>query len=129
MNDHWRITASLFVAVLAAMLIVVLPVVAQIPAPGSPSQQTAETVNLTMEQRHVIKEIILKDLKIGPPQDQIAKVPTKVGEVVPQGIPLQPMPVEVSAKVPQIKSHSFIVKDDTVVIIDPKDNKVAALVE
>jgi hypothetical protein len=129
MNDHWRITASLFVAVLAAMLIVVLPVVAQIPAPGSPSQQTAETVNLTMEQRHVIKEIILKDLKIGPPQDQIAKVPTMVGEVVPQGIPLQPMPVEVSAKVPQIKSHSFIVKDDTVVIIDPKDNKVAALVE
>jgi hypothetical protein len=39
------------------------------------------------------------------------------------------MPVEVSAKVPQIKSHSFIVKDDRVIIIDPKDNKVAALVE
>jgi hypothetical protein len=129
MKDQGRITANLFVAVLAAMLIVSQPVVAQIPAPGSPSQQTAETVNLTMEQRHVIMEIILKDLKIGPPQDQTAKVPTNVGEVVPQGIPLQPMPVEVSAKVPQIKSHSFIVKDDTVVIIDPKDNKVAALVE
>jgi hypothetical protein len=129
MKDRRRITASLLVAVLAAMLIVTLPVVAQIPAPDSPSQQPAETVNLTMEDRHVIKEIILKDFKIGPPQDQAAKVPTNVGEVVPQGIPLQPMPIEVSAKVPQIKSHSFIIKDDKVVIIDPKDNKVAALVE
>jgi len=56
-------------------------------------------------------------------------VPTKVGDTVPTGIPLQPIPVEVSAKVPQLKSHSFLIKDDKVVIIDPKDNKVAALVE
>jgi hypothetical protein len=88
-----------------------------------------ETVNLTMEQRHIIKEIILKDLKVTPPADHAAQVPTKVGDVVPSGIPLQPMPVEVSAKVPQLKSHSFLVKDDKVVVIDPKDNKVAALIE
>jgi len=63
------------------------------------------------------------------PADQAAKVPTNVGDTVPAGIPLQPMPVEVSSKIPQIKSHSFLVKDDKVVIIDPKDNKVAALIE
>ena len=63
------------------------------------------------------------------PQDQAAKVPTQVGDTVPSGIPLQPMPVEVSAKVPQLKSHSFLVKNDKVVIIDPKDNNVAALIE
>jgi len=56
-------------------------------------------------------------------------VPTQVGDTVPPGIPLQPIPVEVSAKVPQLKTHSFVVKGDKVVIIDPKDNKVAALVE
>ena len=89
----------------------------------------ADTVNLTMEQRHIIKEIIIKDLKITEPQDQAAKVPTQVGETVPTGIPLQPIPVEVSAKIPQLKAHSFLVKDDKVVIIDPKDNKVAALIE
>jgi hypothetical protein len=52
-----------------------------------------------------------------------------VGATVPQGIPLQPIPVEVSAKIPQLKTHSFLVKNDTVIIVDPKDNKVAALVE
>ena len=95
----------------------------------APVVKPPDTVNLTMEQRHIIKEIIIKDLKITEPQDQAAKVPTKVGDTVPAGIPLQPMPVEVSAKIPQLKSHSFLVKDDKVVIIDPKDNKVAALIE
>ena len=96
---------------------------------NAPVVKPADTVNLTMEQRHVIKEIIIKDMKITEPQDQAGKVPTQVGDTVPAGIPLQPMPVEVSAKIPQLKAHSFLVKNDKIVIIDPKDNKVAALIE
>ena len=131
MGGEHPMKTRLLVAAAAAMLTLSMPVVAQIPSTSgsAPSSQTAETVNLTMEQRHVIKEIIVKDMKIAPPPDQAAKVPSAVGEVVPSGIPLQPMPVEVSAKVPQVKSHSFLVKDDKVLIIDPKDNKVAAMVE
>jgi hypothetical protein len=82
-----------------------------------------------MEVWHIIKEIILKDMKIPLPQDQIEKISTKVGQVVPGGIRLSPIPVEVSAKVPQIKSHSFRVKDGKIVIVDLKDKTVAALVE
>src|SRR5262245_30503042 len=139
MNGNHRIRARLCLVAAAAALTLSMPVIAQVPstspnAPGSgpmysPSQPSAESVNLTMEQRHVIKELIVKDMKIAPPAEQAAKVPTKVGDVVPAGIPLQPMPVEVAAKVPQLKSHSFIVRDGKVVIIDPKDNRVAALVE
>src|SRR4051812_28458875 len=131
MGGHQRIKARLFVAAAAVMLTLSLPVDAQIPSTSgaAPSQQTAETVNLTMEQRHIIKEIIVKDMKIEPPQDQVAKVPMTVGEVVPSGIPLKPMPVEVAAKVPQVKAHSFLVKDDKVLIIDPKDSRVAALIQ
>jgi hypothetical protein len=120
-------------AAAAVMLTLSLPVEAQIPSTSgaAPSQQTAETVNLTMEQRHIIKEIVVKDMKIEPPQEQaqIAKVPMTVGEVVPAGIPLKPMPVEVSSKVPQVKSHSILVKDDKVLIIDPKDNRISALIQ
>jgi hypothetical protein len=126
------IKARLFVMAAAAMLTLSMPVVAQIPSTSGAapaSLPAAETVNLTMEQRHIIKELIIKDMKIAPPQDQAAKVPSAVGEVVPSGIPLQPMPVEVAAKVPQVKAHSFLVKDDKVLIIDPKDNRIAALIE
>jgi hypothetical protein len=140
MNGNHRIRARLLLIAAAAVLTLSMPVIAQVPStqpsgtPGSaplysPSQPSAESVNLTMEQRHVIKELIVKDMKIAPPADQATKVPTDVGAVVPSGVPLQPMPVEVSAKVPQLKAHSFIVRDGKVVIIDPKDNRVAALIE
>jgi len=123
-----RVSTAIFVGITAAVLTLVLPVEAQVPS-TAPVVKPADHVNLTMEQRHIIKEIIIKDMKATEPQDQAAKIPTGVGETVPSGIPLQPIPVEVSAKVPQLKSHSFLVKQDKVVIIDPKDNKVAALVE
>src|SRR6476469_7110643 len=108
MSGH-RIKARLFMAAAAAMLTLSLPVEAQIPSTsGTAQSHNADTVNLTMEQRHIIKEIVLKDLKIEPPeQGQAAKVPMTVGDVVPNGIPLKPMPVEVAAKVPQVKSHSI----------------------
>ena len=79
-----------------------------------------------MEQRHIIKEIILKDLKTAP---QATNAPLSVGATVPSGIPLQPIPVEVSAKIPQLKTHSFLVKDDKIIIVDPKDNKVAEVIK
>jgi hypothetical protein len=126
MNIRNRTPAGLFVIAAAAVLTLALPVVAQVPSTAPPAVGPSESVNLTMEQKHVIKEIILKDLKV---QAQTADVPTQVGDKIPSGIPLQPMPVEVSAKVPQLKSHSFIVKNDKVFIVDPKDNKIAALVE
>ena len=132
MSQHHRISAALFVGVTAAVLTLVLPVEAQVPAntpSTTPVMKAADTVNLTMEQRHIIKEIIIKDMKITEPPDQAAKVPTEVGQAVPAGIPLQPMPVEVAAKVPQLKAHSFLVKNDKVIIVDPKDNKIAALIE
>jgi|SRR5215203_2292858 hypothetical protein len=128
MSQRNRITTALFVGITAVVLTLVLPVEAQVPS-TAPAVKPQDTINLTMEQRHIIKEIIIKDMKIAQPPDQAAKLPTEVGDTVPSGIPLQPMPVEVSAKIPQIKAHSFLVKDDKVIIVDPKDNKVAALVE
>ena len=116
-------TRSLAAAALAAVALAAVPAAAQAPQSPLPPQ---EKVDLTMEQRHIIKEIILKDLKIAP---QTAEVPTQVGQAVPSGVPLQPIPVEVSVKIPQIKAHSFIVKNEVVLIIDPKDNKIAAKVE
>ena len=128
MSQRNRISTAVLIGITAAVLTLVLPVEAQVPS-TAPAVKPHDTVSLTMEQRHIVKEIILKEMKTAEPQDQAAKVPTQVGETVPSGIPLQPIPVEVSAKIPQLKTHSFLVKSDKIVIIDPKDNKVAALVE
>jgi hypothetical protein len=54
-------------------------------------------LNLTLEQRHIIKEF-LKDMKVDATS---ADVQATIGDPIPQGISLQPMPTDVAQRVPQ----------------------------
>ncbi len=84
------------------------------------------TVNLTQEQRFIIKEIVLKDLKIAKAG---ADAPETIGDAVPANIDLHPMPPELAAKVPQGKSHTFFVKpDNAIVLVSPSDRRVADVI-
>ncbi|HEY7246482.1 MAG TPA: DUF1236 domain-containing protein [Xanthobacteraceae bacterium] len=84
----------------------------------------APKLNLTLEQRHVIRELI-KDVK---PQSSGDLHPA-VGDTVPQNVDLKPMPGEVAEKVPQVKSHRFFIAGGEIVIVDPKDSKVADVIK
>jgi len=83
-------------------------------------------VNLNEEDRHTIREIVLKDKKV-----QKAPESTKVaiGEPVPRGVHLQPVPEDVTRKVPQLKNNTYFVMGEEVVIVEPKDNTVAEIVK
>jgi hypothetical protein len=116
---------KIFATVAAAALLFVAPAV-QGQAPGDPEVPSASAkVNLTLEQRHIIKEIV-KDLKIAHVP---ADTDTSVGAVVSKSIPLQPMPAEIWAKVPRIKSHKFFIKDDEVVLVDPRENRIVEVID
>ena len=110
--------ASSMIVVTAALALSASGLSAQGQAPGEPV--THSKINLTLEQRHVIKEII-KDIKIQPAP---ANIETSVGATVPASVSLSPMPTAVSEKVPQIKSHLFFLKDGKVVVVDPKDHTI-----
>ena len=85
---------------------------------------TASKLNLSLEQRHTIREFI-KDVKgEATPRD----VHASVGDTVPQDVSLQPMPTLVGQKVQQVKTHRFFVTGQQIVIVDPKDNKVADVI-
>jgi hypothetical protein len=120
--------APLIALLAAAMATAALPQLPPANAQTLPPAQAApvQRISLTEEHRHIIKEIIIKEMRVAPPS---AEVPTAVGEVIPAGVPVQPVPVEVSAKIPALKTHSFLVKDGAVLIIDPKDNRIAARVD
>ncbi len=83
-------------------------------------------MNLNMEQRHIIKEIVLKDLK---PKQAPADLRVAIGDAVPSGVEVQPFPAEIVDKVPQVSSHAFFVKDDQVIVVSPKDNRIADVIE
>jgi len=55
--------------------------------------------------------------------------PQQPQEPIPQGITPRPMPSEVGQKVPQVKSHRFFLTAQQIVIVDPKDNKVADVIK
>ena len=93
-------------------------------APAPPAVVTPK-VNLTLEQRHTIKELI-KDVKVDQAPTGTA---TSIGAKVPDDVHLNPMPAEVAQRVPQIKSHLFFVEGGKVVIVDPKDRTVADAIE
>ena len=98
----------------------------QAPSQQGPSQDVlapAPKLNLTLEQRHTIKELV-KDMKA-----DAADVRAAIGEPIPPGINPRPMPSDVSQKVPQIKSHRFFLTAQQIVIVDPKDNKVADVIK
>ena len=94
-------------------------------APQQPQDVLAPTpkLNLTLEQRHTIREFV-KDMKA-----DAADATAEIGEPTPQGITPRPMPSDVGQKVPQVKSHRFFLTAQQIVIVDPKDNKVADVIK
>jgi hypothetical protein len=94
--------------------------------PTDPPVSTKRSVNLNEEDRHTIREIVLKDRKV---QKTPENTKITIGEAVPQGVSLQPMPDDVTRKVPQLKNNTYFVMGEEVVIVEPKDNTVAEIVK
>lgn len=96
---------------------------------GQPSQQdrrvSTPAINLTLEQKHIIKETV-KDLKI---EGVAANLEVSIGEAVPKTVQLHPIPAELSAKVSHIKNHLFFLKGSQIVIVDPRESKVVDILD
>ena len=85
----------------------------------------ASKLNLTMEQRYTIREIV-KDLKI---ENDRGAEQVEIGKAVPKSVHLQPMPTDIQAKVSPVKSHYFFLRANKVVIVDPKNNRIVDIIE
>jgi hypothetical protein len=115
---------ALSIAVTACIVALTTPIRAQAPS-GQPPVAVTKTINLTVENRHDIKEII-KDLHV---QNAGNDVTVAVGSEVPQSVALQRMPARIAEKVPQVKSHEFFVKNDKIALVDPKNHKIVEVIE
>jgi len=114
-----------FVAIASmAIALVMLGSAVDGQAPTDEPVAATRGINLTMENRHAIKEIV-KDAHV---QDAPGEVPLTVGATVPQSV-VHPLPEQIAAKVPQVKSHVFFIKNDKIVLVDPKDNKIVEVIE
>jgi Protein of unknown function (DUF1236) len=108
---------------LCAVLLIAVPGYGQVPNPGVPAG--TRTVNLTLEQRHVIRELV-KELKVAPAKDDLKLA---AGDEIPGTATLQPVPPLIGQKVPSIKSHRLYVTQSQILIVDPQDQKVVEVIE
>jgi hypothetical protein len=96
-------------------------------SPPTPAIGAApRTVNLTAEQEFIVREIVLKDLNVPKAKSD---APETIGDVVPENVELHPIPPDVAAKVPQIKSHEFFVIDDKIILVSPSDRRIADVIQ
>ena len=120
-----RITTMFLIV--AAVLLAGEPAVT---VPGLHAQnapvEARPTVKLTSEDRHVVKENVLTSPGL---KKESADVSVSMGGPTPANIAVHEFPKLVAEKVPQLKAHRFFVKGDVVVIVDPKDNKIADIIE
>jgi hypothetical protein len=84
------------------------------------------TVNLTQEQRFIIKENV-KDLSLPKAP---SNAPETIGDIVPENIKLYSLPPLAAKKVAQAKSHLYFVKEgnNAIVLVSPNDRRVADVI-
>jgi hypothetical protein len=103
--------------------------VAQAPA-APPADQPAissrRTINLTEEDRHTIREIVLKDLNV---RKEAETIKAAIGDPTPQGVITYEFPSQISSKIPALKTHTYFVKGDEIVVVDAKAGKIADIVK
>ena len=91
--------------------------IAQTP-PDDKEPIPKRSIQLTAEQDHVIKEIVLKDMQIKqlPHSTEI-----RIGEKVPPDIELQSFPPLVAEKVPQVRTYKFFITENQIVVVSPQN--------
>ena len=96
----------------------------EVDKPAIPPQP--RTINLTQEQRFIIKENV-KDLAVSKASKD---APETIGDPVPPNIVLHALPPEVGVKVSQVRSHMFFIKDgdNAIVLVTPNDRRVADVI-
>jgi hypothetical protein len=84
------------------------------------------TINLTQEQRYIIKENV-KDMVL---QKAPSNAPETIGDVVPTNIKLYSLPSLAAKKVAPARSHMFFVKEgnQAIVLVSPEDRRVADVI-
>ena len=130
MRQAWKqalLATGLAIALMVLPALIPIPEsVAQAPAPAPQQERAPSKINITLEQRHVIKEVI-KDMNVA--RTPAESTGTTGASSVPSDAVLRSFPSEITEKVPQIKSHRFFVRGNQIVIVSADSNEIAEIIE
>lgn len=111
----------------ALIVAIMVTTAAYAQAPSAPPAGATSKINLSLEQRHVIKENVLPDRAAAPPRSEGAVV--EVGAIVPETVTIKPLPPLVAQKVPQVGSYSYFLDGERIVLVEAQTRKVVEIVD
>jgi hypothetical protein len=85
------------------------------------------SIKLTAEQSYIIRENVMPGGKAATTGSAEGKF--EIGGKTPDGAALQDFPKLVQEKVPAVKNYKFLIANNQVVIVDPKDNTIADILK
>jgi hypothetical protein len=94
---------------------------------GAPNETAQSEINLTMDDRHILKEYLFKssiELK-----HTVTGIEWERGSVVPHHVELRAFPDEVAKRVSQVKAHKFLLTENAIVIIRPENRMVVEIIQ
>jgi Protein of unknown function (DUF1236) len=108
----------------AALSLAVAGAWAEAPADPTAPVLVAPKINLSLEQRDTIRELV-KEVGVASAAPQ---TPMAIGDTVPNEVELHPLPARIGEKVSKVKNHLFFRKGAEFAIVDPKDNKIVDVI-
>jgi hypothetical protein len=91
--------------------------------PGGQERGTPELA-MSDEQREHIFEIVM-----GISDAPVADGPTlEITDALPERVPMQDLPADVSQDIPLVQGHKFVKFDDRILIVDPLSRLVVAMI-
>ena len=89
------------------------------------SATSSDHLNLSNTQRHEIWQSLGKQTT---KENAPVGFKAMVGETAPGSIKLQPLPGDVSSRVPAVKSYDYAMLQNQVLIVDPSSKKIVDIV-
>ena len=86
---------------------------------------SSDHLNLSSNQRHEIWQSLSKQ---SAKENAPAGFKAMVGETAPGSIKLQPLPGDVSSRVPAVKSYDYAMVQNQVLIVDPSSKRIVDIV-
>jgi hypothetical protein len=84
-------------------------------------------LNLTDEQRQAIYRSVIATMQKNQLPTSIG-TPVDVGTALPRNLPLNPLPAEVTNRIPEVKDLQFGFSGDKLVLADPLYHEVLAVI-
>jgi hypothetical protein len=91
---------------------------------GGAAESIQPRLNLTQQQ----KQAVDRGLSGQPSQRAAADLQMRVGEPLPSSMTVHAMPNSVTQQVPETKNYEFVKLSDRVLMVDPTDQSIAAII-